>query len=303
MISNRARRAPFGALLQVAAGAAYFSVLLAAVGSLAFGAQSPPAGTQAATPPAAASPTTSATPPAASSPPNSAASPPPSRPPTARTQAPFDPTGYWVSVVTQNWRFRMVVPGRGEYVDIPINLKAKQYADAWSAAADEAAGKQCEAYGAAALMRIPERLHIGWQDDSTLKIDTDAGMQTRLLRFKPAAEDASQAPSWQGYSAAQWLLHPRPAAAAQAPSFGSIEVVTDRMLPGLLRKNGIPYSSGARMTEYWEVDSEADEVQWLIITTELEDPEYLRGTYIFNSIFRKEADGSGWDPAPCTLRE
>ncbi len=199
----------------------------------------------------------------------------------------------------------MVVPGRGEYVDIPINLKAKQYADAWSAAADEAAGKQCEAYGAAALMRIPERLQIGWQDDSTLKIDTDAGMQTRLLRFKPAAEDASQAPSWQGYSAAQWLLHPRPAAAAQAqaPSFGSIEVVTDRMLPGLLRKNGIPYGSGAKMTEYWEVDSDADGVQWLIITTELEDPDYLRGTYIFNSIFRKEADGSGWDPAPCTLRE
>ncbi len=109
----------------------------------------------------------------------------PAKPPSAQAQAPFDPTGYWVSLITENWRWRMVVPGKGEYADVPINLKAKQIADAWDPATDEAAGKQCEAYGAAVIMRNPERLHIVWQDANTLRVDTDEGMQTRLLNFVP----------------------------------------------------------------------------------------------------------------------
>jgi hypothetical protein len=200
----------------------------------------------------------------------------------------------------------MVVPGRGEYSDVPLNLPAKQFADAWNPAADEAAGKQCEAYGAAAIMRIPERLRISWQDDQTLKVETDAGMQTRVLHFASDSEEEktiAATPGWQGYSAARWVLHhaalgPPPAAGG----YGSLEVLTDHMLPGLLRKNGIPYGARSKLTEYWEVNAETSD-QWLTVTSIVDDPEYLRYPYIVNSIFKKEPDGTKWNPGPCTLRE
>jgi hypothetical protein len=232
--------------------------------------------------------------------------------PEAQTPLGFDLPGYWVSIVTQNWRFRMIVPGRGEYVEIPLNLAAKKFADAWNAATDEAAGKQCEAYGAAAIMRVPERLHISWQDGSTLVVQTDAGMQTRLLRFAPTAADAaaSASPSWQGYSVAHWDLHAAPgprgpprAGAKPTPQYGGMEVTTTHMLPGLLRKNGVPYSDKAQMSEYWEVNGEPDGDHWLTVTTELQDPEYLQTPFYFTSIFQKEPDGSKWDPTPCSLTQ
>jgi len=233
--------------------------------------------------------------------------------PQARTPRGFDLPGYWVSIVTQNWRFRMVVPGRGEYAEIPLNLKAKQFADAWKPASDEAAGKQCEAYGAAAIMRVPERLHISWQDARTLEVQTDSGMQTRLLHFAPTAADASASASAsrQGYSVAHWALHAAPFArpgggpsgAKPKPQYGGMQVMTDHMLPGLLRKNGVPYSGKAQMSEYWEVNGEPDGDQWLTVTTELQDPEYLQTPFYFTSIFQKQPDGSKWDPTPCSLTQ
>ncbi|MGH8142708.1 MAG: hypothetical protein ACREU2_09355 [Steroidobacteraceae bacterium] len=233
--------------------------------------------------------------------------------PTAQAQTPlgFDLPGYWVSIVTQNWRFRMVVPGRGEYAEIPLNLAAKKFADAWNPAPDEAAGKQCEAYGAAAIMRVPERLHVSWQDASTLAVQTDSGMQTRVLHFAPTAADASASASasWQGYSLAHWVLHPapfrRPGPGAAPPKrqYGGMQVMTTHMLPGLLRKNGVPYSGKAQMSEYWEVNGEPEGDQWLTITTELQDTVYLQTPFYFTSIFQKEPDGSKWDPTPCSLTQ
>lgn len=231
--------------------------------------------------------------------------------PNARAQTPedFSITGRWVSIVSQNWRFRMVVPGKGEYAGIPLNLAAKQFADAWQASQDEAAGKQCKAYGAPALMRIPGRLRISWQDDNTLSVQTDAGLQTRLLHFMPKPDAERGEPSWQGYSTAKWyvvaargsLLAPASGPPRRLP--GQMEVWTSRLLPGLLRKNGVPYSSETKMYEFWEVNREPDGTAWLTITTELEDPVYLNSRYYFTTIFMKERDdASRWDPTPCTLR-
>ena len=102
---------------------------------------------------------------------------------TAKGGSPIDLTGYWVSLVTQDWRLRMVAPPKGDYTGVPLNAEARKIADAWDPAKDEAAGEQCKGYGAPALMRVPGRLHITWQDDQTLKMEMDSGMQTRLLWF------------------------------------------------------------------------------------------------------------------------
>lgn len=225
--------------------------------------------------------------------------------PSARAHAPFDPSGYWVSVITEGWRFRMVLPGRGQYQGIPLNVAAKRFADAWSPIPDERDGQQCKAYGAPALMWMPERLHISWQNANTLKVQTDAGMQTRLLYFKPTAAEAAAPPSRQGFSVATWV-HPGGGSFAAPPKnaahFGYIKVVTDHLLPGYLRKNGLPYSAQARLTEYWALHTGPAGAKWLTITSDLKDPRYLQDPYLFTPIFRREPDGSQWAPTRCSLR-
>jgi hypothetical protein len=207
----------------------------------------------------------------------------------ARDSAPIDLTGYWVSYVTENWRYRMVTPAKGEYRRIPSSPAALPIINAWDPAADERAGNQCKSYGAGAIMSAPGRLHITWQDADTLRLDTDAGMQTRLFHFSPGA--TSSARNWQGESAAAW---------EPAPGGGSLRVVTSNLRAGYLRKNGVPYSERATVTEHFDIAPLADEGRLLLVTTIVDDPVYLTGPYVVSPHFKKERDGSKWDPTPCS---
>jgi hypothetical protein len=225
------------------------------------------------------------------------ATPPAARPtPSAKAAAPIDLTGNWVSIVSEDWRFRMVTPAKGDYASVPLTLEAKRVADTWDPAKDEAAGEACKSYGAAGIMRVPARLHISWQDDNTLKVDIDAGMQTRLLHFGAKQAPASAAPEWQGYSVAEWeTIRPVP-----KPAFGNLKVVTTHLRAGYLRKNGVPYSPDAVLTEYWDLHKEANGDQWIILTSAVDDPVYLQEPFLTSPNFLREPDGSKWDPTPCS---
>jgi len=217
--------------------------------------------------------------------------------PTPKAVSPSDFTGYWVSVVTEDWLHRMVTPAKGDYTSVPLTAEARKVADAWNPAKDEAEGNQCKAYGAPAIMRIPGRLHITWQDDFTLKIETDSGRQTRLLHF--GATPAVQGADWQGVSIAEWEV----VAGARGPlPGGGLKIVTTKMKPGYLRKNGVPYSTNAVVTEYYDRVNEPNGDSWLIVKTIVEDPQYLTQPFITSTHFKKQADASGWNPTPCTAR-
>jgi hypothetical protein len=236
---------------------------------------------------------------------------PPAGPPprlSAKDAAPEDITGYWVSVVTEDWRWRMLTPAKGDITSIPLNPVGRKTAEAWDPAKDEAAGNQCRAYGAPGLMRLPTRLHITWQDDNTLKVETDEGTQTRLFHFTGKLPQG-QAASWQGYSAAEWdVSHPTfmgfapppPPAGGKLP--GSLEVTTTNLRPGYLRKNGIPYGAGATLTEYFTRTNEANGDSWLLLTSIVQDPQYLATDFLTSDHFKREADGSKWNPTPCQAR-
>jgi len=207
----------------------------------------------------------------------------------AKAGAPVDLTGYWVSVVTQDWRWRMVTPAKGDYESVPITLDAKKVGDAWDPAKDEAAGEQCKSYGAPALMAVPTRLHITWQDENTLKVETDAGMQTRIFHFNNSKPQDTAA-SWQGTSIAEW------------EKSGSLKIVTTHLRPGYLRKNGVPYSANTVLTEYWDFTTERNRDQWITITSSVDDSQYLRQPWVTALHFKKESDGARWDPTPCSAR-
>lgn len=221
-------------------------------------------------------------------------------PQSPKAAAPVDLTGYWVALVTEDWRWRMVTPAKGDYASVPLNAEGRKVADTWDPAKDEAAGNQCKAYGAAALLRVPTRLHITWQDDDTLKVETDAGTQTRLFHFGKAQPPAGEA-GWQGYSAAEWDLVRGPGRGAP-PAGGSLKVITTHMKPGYLRKNGVPYSANAVVTEYFDRTSEPDGNSYLIDTNIVDDPQYLQQPFITSTHFKKEPDGSKWHPTPCEAR-
>jgi hypothetical protein len=229
-------------------------------------------------------------------------------PATPKAAAPIDLTGYWVSIVTEDWRFRMITPPKGDYASVPINPEGRKVADAWDPAKDEASGNQCKAYGVAGLMRVPGRIHITWEDDNTLRIDTDAGTQTRLLHFG-AAQAKGGEPTWQGDSAAQWEVAGAGrgggggrGAPPAPPKGGSLKVVTNHMRPGYLRKNGVPYSGNTVVTEYFDRTVESNGDSWLIVATIVDDPQYLTQQFITSTNFKKQADATGWNPSPCTAR-
>lgn len=223
-----------------------------------------------------------------------------------KASAPIDLTGYWVSVVTEDWRWRMVTPAKGDYASVPITPSAKKIADAWDPAKDEAAGEQCKSYAAPALMRVPGRFRISWQDDNTLKVESDAGTQTRLFHFDKVTPGATA--TWQGDSKANWEIPVTRAGAGSnaaevaTSGFGSMKVQTNHIRPGYLRKNGIPFGAAATMTEFWDLNKEADGTEWMVVTTLVDDPEFLQEQWVTALHFKKEPNGAKWDPTACSAR-
>jgi hypothetical protein len=255
-----------------------------------------------------------------------------SPPQTARQAAPVDLAGTWVSVITEDWRWRMVTPPKGDVASIPVTPEGRKVAQGWDLAADNAGGNQCKAFGVGGITRQPGRLRISWQDDETLKLEFDAGTQTRLLNFDRAKQPPSEK-TLQGFSIAQWegpgvgragpidarvagggILSrgvpggggqglrggPPPRQQAEINSGGDLKVVTTNFREGYLRKNGVPYSEQAQITEYiHRLPTHPNGDSWLQVITMIEDPRYLNGTFYTSTNFRLEPDGSKFAPSAC----
>jgi hypothetical protein len=209
-------------------------------------------------------------------------------PATAKASAPIDLTGYWVAEITEDWRWRMVTPAKGDYQSIPLTAAAEKIADSWDPAKDDAAGEQCKSYGAPALMRAPTRLNITWEDDNTLKVQSDYGTQTRLLHFGNWTAPNGPA-TWQGDSVARWETR-------------TLVAATKHLRPGYLRKNGVPYSASTTLTEYWNLIKEGNGEQRILLLSIVEDPEYLQQPWTVPLHFKKEPNGAKWDPTACSSK-
>jgi hypothetical protein len=221
---------------------------------------------------------------------------------TPQAQAPIDLTGNWVSVVTEDWRWRMVTPPKGDYSSVPLNPEGRRVADTWDPAKDTADGNACRSYGVGGIMRVPGRLQISWQDPNTLKILTDAGQQTRLLHFGDPNPPSGNA-DWQGYSSAVWEVAGARGGfggGAAPPRGGDLKVETTHMKAGYVRKNGVPYSENATLLEYFDRHREPNGDEWFTVTTILHDPKYYMQDFITSTHFKKEPDASKWRPTPCT---
>jgi hypothetical protein len=230
-------------------------------------------------------------------------------PPAARTAAPVDLTGYWVSLVTEDWIERMAPDsppsgvgrgGRGVFDGGPN-----------AAQAPPAASDPCRAYAAAGSLRVPGRLNISWADDNTLKIDMDAGTQTRLLHFNATQPPAPQK-TLQGYSVATFETGRgggarggggggapggRPGGPAAGPTWANLKVVTTNMTGGYLLSSRATYSENAVLTEHFTKHSDFG-VDYFTVTAIIEDGPTTR---ITSSTFKKEPNGSKFSPSGCDI--
>jgi hypothetical protein len=259
----------------------------------------------------------------------------PQPPQSPQAAAPIDVTGYWVAIVNEDWRWRMVTPPKGDVASVPLNAEGRKLAEAWDPKTDGS----CLAYGAGGLMRIPTRLHITWEGENVLKIETDAGQQTRRLLFDKSTAKPAQR-SLQGFSIAEWErpaargfgggggfgpgggagagAPPAPPAAAPdagaaagrggrggraagppAARTGDLKVVTTNLSAAWLRKNGVPYSEDATITEYFDRFPTPGGDEWLVVTTVVADAKYLNTDFVTSTHFRREPNAAKWDPAPC----
>jgi hypothetical protein len=227
----------------------------------------------------------------------------PGRGVTPRSGAFLDLTGQWVSVITEDWRWRMVTPPKEDTASVPLNPAGRKLADAWDLDADRARGDLCKAFGPPGLIRQPGRLRIRWENDNTLLVEFDAGMQTRRFHFGAPAPAAS--PSLQGHSVARWVRQPQNRGIfgrGGAASGGSLEVITTNLTTGYLRPNGVPYSDRTTVKEFFDSFTLPDnDGTWLIVTTVIADPVYLTQEFVVSSQFKKEPEGSKWNPRPCDI--
>jgi len=244
-------------------------------------------------------------------------------PRSAKAAAPVDFTGYWTSVITEDWHQRMLTAEKGDFgsgapgavelpgerpapSNIPWNANGRKMAMMWDPAKDQADGDQCKSFGAVGILRLPTHLHITWQDDNTLKMEADFGQQTRLFHFLPAGPmgveakaPAGEPASLQGYTIADWKE------LGGKPGFekgGSIGAVTTHLKAGYYNRNGVPYSENAVLTEHFRVIDIPKSGQWLSFSSMVDDPEYLTQPYIVTYQFKKLPDGSKWHPEPCSLK-
>lgn len=245
---------------------------------------------------------------------------------TPRNAAQIDLTGYWVSVITQDWLYRMFTPKGGDLGSVPLNATGQALAKEWDPSRAVRQQAQCKAYGAPGVMRQPGRMHIFWENERTLRIDLTAGGQTRLLHFSEALPPAGFAtseipisilrtegppgpPTLQGYSVAAWqkiaqtrglgIVGMTSTPAPTPGQGGTLRVLTIHMQSGYLQKNGIPYSSDAVLTEYFDLIHLPGGDDYLIQTSVLEDPTYLTEPYVTSAQFKREPNGALWSTTPC----
>lgn len=214
--------------------------------------------------------------------------PPPAVP---RDAAPVDLTGYWVSIVTEDWIERMSP-------DSPPTGTGGGRGGGGGQLAPSNPDDPCRVYGAGGSLRVPGRLNIAWVDDSTLRVDMDAGTQTRLFHFNPA-DPLPGEPTLQGYSVARWETGGGGGRGrgAAPPAWGSLQVVTTGMTGGYLLTSRSNYSENAVLREQFVHHSDFG-AEYLTVVAIIEDGGSTGTT---SSTFKKEADGSGFSPTSCEV--
>jgi len=178
--------------------------------------------------------------------------------------AQVDPSGEWAPRFHEDQPERIPGPDIGDYLGLPINDAARMRGDTWDASLLTLPEHQCKPHPADYGPRGPANLRI-WKEVDTesqklvayhTHISWQAPERTIYMDGRPHPPEYA-AHTWQGFSTGKW-------------EGDMLTVTTTHLKIGWIRRNGIPRSDKATLTEHWTRHGD-----YLTITTVIEDPVFL----------------------------
>jgi hypothetical protein len=203
--------------------------------------------------------------------------------------AQIDLAGEWVPQYHEDQPERLAGPDLGDYAGLPINDAARAMAEAWNADILSIPEHQCKPHPSDYSPRGPANLQI-WKEVDPVSRELTA-WRTHIMWQAPERwiymdgrphPDEFAAHTWQGFSTGEWVGQ-------------VLKVRTTHLKKGWIRRNGVPRSDLAELTEYFWRHGEY--LTWTVI---INDPVYLTEPMVRSTDFR-------WAPAqhvanyPCQI--
>ena len=184
-------------------------------------------------------------------------------------RGPMDLSGEWAPLFHEDQLERIPGPDIGDYLGLPINEAARLHGDSWDASLLTLPEHQCKPHPADYSPRGPANLRI-WREidhdtQDLIAIHTHISWQqperTIWMDGRPHPPDYA-AHTWQGFSTGKW-------------DGDMLTVTTTHLKMGWIRRNGIPRSDKAVLTEHFV---RHDNVLTLISV--IDDPIYLSEPFV-----------------------
>jgi uncharacterized membrane protein YgcG len=188
--------------------------------------------------------------------------------------AQMDLVGEWANLFHEDAPERLGGPDIGDYAGMPLNEAARMKADAWNADVLSEPERQCIPHPADYSPRGPAMVQI-WKELDPLSRELVA-LRTHISWQGPERyiwmdgrphPDEFAAHTWQGFSTGEWLGQ-------------VLKVTTTHLKMGWIRRNGIPRSDQAELTEYFH--RHGNYLTWTVI---INDPIYLTEPMVRSSDF------------------
>lgn len=196
--------------------------------------------------------------------------------------AQLDLTGIWSPVFHEDQPERIPGPELADFVGLPINAAARQWALAWDPSRLTAPEHQCQVHTVAYMYRGPLLLRI-WEDRDPQTQDLIAIRQyisnyeqhrTIYMDGRPHPPEYA-AHTWMGFSTGKW-------------EGNILTVTTTHIKQGWHRRNGLPSSDRITLVEHFIRHD--DHLTHVTVVT---DPEYLTEPLIKSQDFTLNVSVAG----------
>ena len=201
--------------------------------------------------------------------------------------AQVDLTGEWNPRFHEDQPERIPGPEIGDYLGLPISDAARMRAEIWDASLLTLPEHQCKPHPSDYGIRGPANLRIWKEIDRESQqliayhthISWMAPERTIWMDGRPHPPDYA-AHTWQGFSTGKW-------------DGNTLTVTTTHLKIGWIRRNGVPRSDRATVTEHFIRHDDH-----LTVVTIVDDPVYLTEPFIRSTDFILDLNQQ-IDPYPC----
>ena len=204
----------------------------------------------------------------------------------APAAAQVDFSGEWAPRMWEDQPERVPGPELGDFSGIPVSEAARLRAEAWDASIQTLPEWQCRPHSADYIWRGPSNLRI-WKEIDPVSREITA-YHAEWLRSvdAPVYLDGRAHPpddalhTWAGFSTGRW-------------EGDMLTITTTHLKEGYLRRNGLPRSDKATLTQHWIRNGD-----FLTVVTVVNDPVYLTEPFIRTTDYELNLN-QNIPPYPC----